>query len=42
MIRHTTSPRTAGLIAGCLAALLLNACGGSSPSPTTPTRVRNR
>ena len=35
MTRH--SLRTAGLIAGCLtAALLLNACGGYSSSPTTP------
>ena len=35
MTRH--SLRTAGLIAGSLtAALLLNACGGYSSSPTTP------
>jgi plastocyanin len=35
MTRH--SLRTAGLITGCLtAALLLNACGGYSSSPTTP------
>jgi plastocyanin len=35
MTRH--SLRTAGLITGCLtAALLLNACGGYSSSPTNP------
>ncbi len=35
MTRHTRS-RTAGSIAGCLAALWLSSCGGNSYSPTTP------